>query len=189
MNALTLLAAVLLLPAPALAHVGDGLHHGLMAGFLHPFSGVDHLLAMVMVGLWAGLLGGTARLALPGAFLGAMALGGVLGMAGLALPGVEAGILASVVVLGALAALTVRLPLGAGMALVAVFGLLHGHAHGTEMLAGSAVTYAFGFLVGTAVLHGAGLALALPVVPWARRAAQAAGGAATLAGLALALLG
>ena len=106
MNALTLLAAVLLLPAPALAHVGDGLHHGLMAGFLHPFSGVDHLLAMVMVGLWAGLLGGTARLALPGAFLGAMALGGVLGMAGLALPGVEAGILASVVVLGALAALT-----------------------------------------------------------------------------------
>ena len=69
MNALALLAAALLLPAPALAHIGDGLHHGLMAGFLHPFGGADHLLAMVMVGLWAGLSGGKARLALPGAFL------------------------------------------------------------------------------------------------------------------------
>jgi urease accessory protein len=102
---------------------------------------------------------------------------------------VEAGILASVVVLGALASLMVRLPLLAGTGLVAVFGLLHGHAHGTEMLAGSAAGYAAGFLAGTALLHGAGLALALPFAPWARRLARAAGGATTAAGLALALVG
>jgi urease accessory protein len=184
MNALALLAAALLLPAPAFAHVGDGLHHGLMAGFLHPFSGADHLLAMVMVGLWAGLSGGAARLALPGAFLGAMALGGLLGFAGVALPGVEAGILASVIVLGALSALAVRLPLALGMALVAGFGLLHGAAHGVE-LGGVALLGAVG---GTAVLHGAGLALGNTAAPWGRRAAQLAGGATAMAGLVLALI-
>jgi urease accessory protein len=184
MNALALLAAALLLPAPALAHVGDGLQHGLMAGFLHPFSGADHLLAMVMVGLWAGLSGGAARLALPGAFLGGMALGGLLGLIGAALPGVEAGILASVIVLGALAALAVRLPLGMGMALVAAFGLLHGAAHGVE-LGGVALLGAIG---GTAVLHAAGLALGTTGAPWARRAAQIAGGATAAAGVLLAFL-
>ncbi|WP_431267397.1 HupE/UreJ family protein [Dankookia sp. P2] len=184
MNALALLAAALLLPAPALAHVGDGLHHGFMAGFLHPFSGADHLLAMVMVGLWAGLSGGAARFALPGSFLGAMALGGALGFAGLAFPGIEAGILASVIVLGALAALAVRLPLGLGMALVGAFGLLHGAAHGAK-LGGMALLGAVG---GTAVLHGAGLALGNTAAPRARRAAQLAGGATAMAGLALALL-
>jgi urease accessory protein len=187
MNALALLAAALLLPAPALAHVGDELHHGLMAGFLHPFSGADHLLAMVMLGLWAGLLGGAARLALPGAFLGAMAVGGALGMAGVVLPGVEAGILASVVVLGALTALAARLPLPAGLALAAACGLLHGHAHGVEMPGGAAA--AFGVLAGTAVLQAAGLVLALPAAPWARRAAQLAGGATAAAGLVIALIG
>lgn len=187
MNALALLAAALLLPAPAFAHVGDGLHHGLMAGFLHPFTGADHLLAMVMVGLWAGLSGGTARLALPGAFLGGMALGGVLGMAGAALPGVEAGILASVIVFGALAALAVRLPLGLGMALAASFGLLHGHAHGVEMLGGSVVGYAVGFLAGTGTLLGAGLAMTS--LPWARQAGRAASGATAAVGLAFVLLG
>jgi urease accessory protein len=189
MNALVLFVAALLLPLPAFAHVGDALHHGLLAGFLHPFGGADHLLAMVMVGLWAGLAGGAARLTLPGAFLGAMAVGGGLGMAGVVLPGVEAGILGSVIVLGALAALTVRLPLAVGMALAALFGVLHGHAHGAEMLGGSAFGYALGVLVGTAVLHGAGLAIASPVAPWARRAARAAGGATAVAGLALVLFG
>lgn len=193
MNALALLAAALLLPAPAFAHVGalgdSILHHGLMAGFLHPFTGADHLLAMVMLGLWAGLVGGTARLALPGAFLSAMAAGGALGMAGIALPGVEAGILASVVVLGALAALAARLPLGAGIALAAACGLLHGHAHGVELLGGSAVTTMLGVLAGTAVLHASGLALASPVAPWARQAARIAGGATAVAGLALVFVG
>ena len=184
MNPSILLATLLLLPATAFAHPGDALHHGLAAGFLHPFSGADHLLAMVMVGLWAGLLGRRARWALPGGFLAGMAGGALMGFAGVALPGVEAGILASVVVLGALAALALRPPLALGVALAAGFGLLHGHAHGTEMLAGPAF---LGMLAGTALLHGAGLALASPAAPWARRAAQAMGGAAALGGMLLAL--
>ncbi|MBX6743596.1 MAG: HupE/UreJ family protein [Acetobacteraceae bacterium] len=183
------LLVALLLPVPALAHVGDGAHFGFAAGFLHPFTGVDHLLAMMMVGLWAGLLGGAARWALPAAFLGTMALGGALGMAGLALPLAESGILASVIVLGAVTALMLRLPLPAGMALAGLFGLLHGHAHGVEMLGGSAFTYATGFLAATALLHGAGLALAAPSAAWARPAARIAGGATALAGLLLALTG
>ncbi|MDB5373206.1 MAG: urease accessory protein, partial [Belnapia sp.] len=91
MNPSILLAAALLLPVPAFAHVGGELHHGLLAGFLHPLSGVDHLLAMVMLGLWAGLAGGAARLALPAGFLGGMALGALLGLSGVALPMAEAG--------------------------------------------------------------------------------------------------
>jgi urease accessory protein len=185
MNPSILLATLLLLPATAFAHPGDALHHGLAAGFLHPFSGADHLLAMVTVGLWAGLLGGRARWALPGGFLAGMAGGALMGFAGLALPGVEAGILASVIVLGALAGLALRLPLALGLVLAAGFGLLHGHAHGTEMLAGPAF---LGMLAGTALLHGAGLALASPVAPWARRAAQAVGGATALGGVVLALV-
>jgi urease accessory protein len=185
MNPILLLAILLLLPATAFAHPGDALHHGLAAGFLHPFSGADHLLAMVMVGLWAGLLGGQARWALPGGFLAGMAGGALMGFAGWALPGVEAGILASVILLGALAGLALRLPLPLGMLAAAGFGLLHGHAHGTEMLGGMAF---LGMLAGTAALHAAGLALAVPAAAWARRVARLAGGAAALGGLLLALV-
>ncbi|MCO6419378.1 HupE/UreJ family protein [Siccirubricoccus sp. KC 17139] len=184
-----LLAAALLAPLPALAHPGHGLEHGFAAGLAHPFLGLDHLLAMVTVGLLGGLLGGAARFALPGAFLAAMAAGAGLAMAGVALPGVEAGILASLIVLGALTALAVRLPLGAMAGLAALFGLLHGAAHGAELPGGSAALYVAGFLVATAALHGLGLALARPFAPWARRAAQLAGGATAAAGLALALVG
>ncbi|WP_043336646.1 HupE/UreJ family protein [Belnapia moabensis] len=185
MNPIPFLAAALLLPATAFAHPGTALDHGLAAGFLHPLSGADHVLAMLMVGLWAGLLGGRARWALPGGFLAGMAGGALMGFAGMALPGVEAGILASVIVLGTLAGLALRLPLPVGMALAAGFGLLHGHAHGTEMLAGQAF---LGMLAGTAMLHGAGLALAIPAAAWARRAVRLAGGAAALGGLVLALV-
>ena len=181
MNPLMLLAAALLLPVPAFAHPGDALSHGLLAGFAHPFSGVDHLLAMVMVGLWAGLLGGKAQLALPGGFLGGMALGALLGLAGVALPMAGAGILASIIVLGALAALAVRPPLVLGVALATGFGLLHGHAHGTELPGGLAM---LGILGGTAVLHAAGVVLAQPM----RRAAQVAGAATAVAGLVLAFI-
>ena len=185
MHPILLLASLLLLPATAFAHPGTALDHGLTAGFLHPFSGADHLLAMVMVGLWAGLLGGRARWALPGGFLAGMAGGALMGFAGVTLPGVEAGILASVIILGVMAALALRLPLPVGMVLAAGFGLLHGHAHGTEMLAGPAF---LGMLAGTAVLHAAGLALSVPGALWARRAARLAGGAAALGGLVLALV-
>jgi len=168
MSRLALLAAALLLPATALAHPGHAEPQGFVAGLLHPVGGLDHVLAMVMVGLWAGLLGGAARLALPGTFLGAMLAGFGLGAAGVSLPGVEASILASVVVLAAVSLLAVRVPVAAAAGLVALAGLFHGHAHGTEM-AGAVTTYAAGFLAATAVLHGAGLALALPLAPFTRR--------------------
>ena len=151
-------AAFALAPLPALAHPGHEQSMGFLAGLLHPVSGMDHLLAMLMVGLWAGLQGGRARLALPLAFLAAMLGGFALGAAGLAVPGVEAGILASVLVLAALAALAAPLPLGASLGVVAVAGLLHGHAHGME---GAATPgFVLGFLVASAALIGAGMGLA-----------------------------
>ena len=157
-----LLVVLALAPLPALAHPGGPLEHGVVAGLMHPLLGMDHLVAMLTVGLWAGLQGGAARLALPGAFMAAMALGMGLGMAGLAMPGVEAGVLASVRVLGVLAALAVRMPLSAAAPLVGLAGLLHGHAHGAE--AGAVdLSYALGALAATAALHGAGLALARPL--------------------------
>ena len=165
---IALAAAALLLPATAFAHPGHAEPAGFLAGLLHPVGGPDHLLAMVAVGLWAGLLGGAARLALPGALLGAMLAGFGLGAAGLVLPGVEAGILASVVALSGLALLALRVPLPAAAGLVALAGLFHGHAHGTEM-AGDAPAYAAGFLLATAALHAAGLAAAAPLAPAIRR--------------------
>lgn len=160
--ALLLAPLAILAPLPALAHPGGPLAHGLAGGFLHPLMGLDHVVVMLTVGLWAGLLGGRARLALPGAFLGTMGLGMALGMAGVAMPGVEAGILASVLLLGVLAALVVRLPLATAAPLVALVGLLHGQAHGLEAGAPE-VTYALGALAATAVLLGAGLVLAAPL--------------------------
>ena len=167
MRRAVLIAAVVLAPLPALAHPGHGEHASFVAGLLHPLSGVDHLVAMLMVGLWAGVLGGRARLVLPGAFLAAMLVGFGMGAADVGLPGVEAGTLASVVVLAALAVLAVPMPLAGAAVLVAVAGLLHGHAHGTEGAA--TLAYMAGFLVATAGLIGAGLALAAPLAPFARR--------------------
>ncbi|WP_372621143.1 HupE/UreJ family protein [Falsiroseomonas sp.] len=175
-----LLALALCAPAPALAHTGIGHAHGLAAGLLHPLGGLDHLVAMLSIGVWAGILGGRARLRLPLAFLGAMAAGAALGMAGVVLPLVEAGILASIIVLGALVAAWASLPAAAALSLGAVFGLLHGHAHGTEM-AGDALGYAAGFLVATASLHGAGLLLTLRAgLGEPRHALRIAGAAASV---------
>ena len=152
------LALALLAPLPALAHPGHAEDLGLLAGMLHPLSGMDHLLAMLMVGLWAGLQGGRARLALPGAFLLAMLTGFGLGAAGLVAPGMEAGILASVILLVALAAMAVPLPLPLAAGITALAGLLHGQAHGAEGMAMPG--FVLGFLVVTAALIGAGLGLA-----------------------------
>jgi len=179
--------AALLAPLPALAHQGGEHVHGLVAGLLHPFCGVDHLAAMIAVGLWAGLLGARARLLLPAAFLGGMVLGGGLGMAETSLPMVESGILASIVVLGALTCVAARVPLPAGMALVALFGALHGHAHGTEM-AGDAVAYTVGMLMATALLHGLGLLLASFSSETQRVALRMAGGFASIAALLVAVV-
>ena len=112
------------------------------------------MLAMVAVGLWAGLNGGRALWAWPVAFVGVMLAGGALGMAGVAVPMVEPGILASVIVLGLLVLTAARLPVALGAALVGVFALLHGHAHGAELpTEAAAATYAAGFALATALLH------------------------------------
>lgn len=169
--------ALVLSPAAALAH--DGHAAGFLGGILHPLTGADHLLAMLAVGLWAGALGGRAVLALPAAFVGALASGAALGTAGLALPMVEPGILASVIILGALAALALRLPLSVAVAGVACFGLLHGMAHGAEM-AGPFAPFAAGFIATSLVLHAAGLGLGR----WSG-AARLLGAGTALAGLAL----
>ncbi len=133
----------------ALAHTGAEHALSFASGFAHPFTGLDHMLAMVAVGLWAGLNGGRALWAWPAAFVGVMLVGGALGMAGLTLPLVESGILASVVVLGLLVLGAFRLQVAAGAALVALFALLHGHAHGTELSAeGAAVSYSAGLRAG-----------------------------------------
>jgi urease accessory protein len=155
--------AALVAPVPALAHTGADHLHGFAAGLLHPVGGLDHVLAMVAVGLWAGLLGGRAAWALPAGFLGAMVAGFGLGAIGLGLPMVEAGILASVIVLGALVAASARLSMVVAVPLVALFGLLHGHAHGTELAGQGAVAYAAGFLAATAALHGLGVLAAWQV--------------------------
>lgn len=152
------------LPGSAAAHTGMAIDalgaHGLIAGFSHPFSGLDHLLAMIAVGLWAAQLGGRARWLVPTAFVGAMILGSVLGTMGIAVPWAEPGILASVLILGLLVAAGVRLPLAASALLAGVFALCHGHAHGAEMPALVAgLGYGAGFTVATIGLHVLGLGL------------------------------
>ena len=174
---------LLLAPSIALAHPGHGF--GLEAGFLHPFTGTDHLLAMLGVGLWAAILGGRARWALPAAFLSTMAMGGTFAMnlgLGPAAAAVEPAILASVILLGAVEALAMRAPLAVALPLVGLFGLAHGAAHGAEMV-GNGLAFGTAMLTATALLHGAGLALGLTLNG---KFARAVGGATAVAGLALA---
>ncbi len=155
------------------AHVGHGSTVGFTSGLTHPLSGFDHILAMLAVGLIAARLGGKALWAVPAAFVGMMVVGGALGMNGFELPYVELGIIASVIALGAAATLNFRSPLWAATGLAGFFALFHGHAHGAEMpLADSGVTYAMGFVVATALLHGLGLALGIAMNRVAKAGAQ-----------------
>ena len=178
--------AVLTLAAgPALAHTGHAPVNGFASGFLHPLGGFDHLLAMVAVGAFAGLLGGRARWLVPASFLVMMAVGGALGLSGTALPFVELGIALSVVVVGGLVAFGAKPPVAVAMGVVGLFAVFHGHAHGAEApLAASGVSYAAGFVIATALLHGAGLAATLALGE-RRIVARLGGGAAALAGLAI----
>lgn len=158
------LAAALVAPAVAWAHPGVGPHTGVAAGFLHPLTGFDHVLAMVAVGVFAANLGGRALWAVPLSFMAVMALGGALGMAGVKLPFVETMIALSLVILGLAITLPRQWPLIAAMMLAGVFGLFHGHAHGSEMAATvSGLDYGLGFLVATGLLHLTGIGLALSV--------------------------
>lgn len=150
--------AILLASSPAFAHQWAG--HGAGYGLLHPFSGLDHLSAMVAVGLWAAQLGGAAQWRIPAAFLVAMLAGTLLRIAGWDIPYVEAGIAASLLVLGLLLAMAQRLSTVVAMALTAVFALFHGHAHGSEIPTAMAqASYILGFMLSTAALHGLGLGL------------------------------
>ncbi len=182
---LALAVLIALAATPALAHTGHGDTEAFTSGLAHPLFGLDHLLAMVAVGLWAGLIGGSALWAWPAAFVGVMAVGGALGMAGVALPGVEPLIVGSVIAIGLLTALAARPAVALGAAVCGVFALAHGHAHGTEMpAAASAAGYALGFVISTAFLHGVGIAIAR--VGEARPlAVRAAGGAVACLGVAL----
>ena len=179
-----ILPVLLLLPAPAMAH---GLHDQgtLMSGALHPISGLDHVLAMLAVGLLAAQLTGRALWALPATFLGAMLLGGIVGAEGLPFPVVEPMILASIIILGVLVALATRLPLPALLAMTALFGAAHGWAHGAEGPATGLALYAAGFAAATAALHLAGIALGrgLPAL-----ALRGLGAGTAVAGLALAMV-
>jgi urease accessory protein len=176
-----LILAFVFAPALAQAHPGHAGHEagGIGWGLMHPFSGLDHLLAMVAVGLWAVQLGGRALWALPAAFVAAMSLGGMLGVTGAELPLVEPMILGTALILGALVAFAARLPLLASVAVVALGAVFHGHAHGAEMPAGSSGWLTgVGFVVATALLHAAGMAGGLALQRLARsRAVQAAGAA------------
>lgn len=183
---LSLVALATVLPlSPTFAHTGVGQTTGFFFGFTHPIGGVDHVLAMVAVGLFAALLGGRALWLVPAAFVTMMAVGGALGLASVNVPFVELGIGLSVVALGAAVALQVNMPLSAAMGFVGLFAIFHGHAHGSEMPETlSGLTYATGFVTATALLHFVGVGLGLTMGRLAR-VSQAAGGLIALTGIGI----
>lgn len=153
-----LLMALAFIPSLGMAHIGDHLHEhgGFMGGLLHPLTGVDHLLAMLAVGVWAGLQSGHKQLLLPASFLVALLGGFLLGLTSFSLPLLETGIAASVLLLGLLVTTRIQLPLAAMLLLTALFALFHGYAHGAEY-AGSALTFGLGFFLTSLLLHLCGL--------------------------------
>jgi urease accessory protein len=180
------LILLLSLATPASAHPGHG-GHAFVDGWQHPFTGVDHLLAMVAVGLLAVRIGGKAIWLMPVAFMVSMLLGGVAAECGVPLPGVEHAIMASVLVLGLLIAATSVVPLSAGVLLVALFAVFHGHAHATEMVQGiSLAAYAAGFLLATVLLHITGIVGGLALSRWLNASGiRAVGGMISVMGVLL----
>jgi urease accessory protein len=169
---------------PALAHVQQGEAAGFVTGLLHPVSGLDHVLAMVAVGLWGAQLGSPAIWLLPVCFPIVMAFGGMLGLMGVHLPGIEIGIAASGILLGAAVMVEFRPPLAVAAALVAFFAIFHGHAHGTELPPGqSALLYSMGFVLATGCLHAAGIGIGeVRRRPWGRSLLRAAGAVVAVGG-------
>jgi len=180
-----LIVLIALWPLAVGAHVESGQVGGFLSGLSHPGSGLDHVAAMIAVGLWGAQLGMPALWVLPVAFPMLMAFGGMLGLIGAPLPGVEIGIALSAVVLGALVLGQVRLPLVAAVAVVAFFAVFHGHAHGTELEPGqNAMLYSLGFVIATGVLHAAGIAIG-QIYRWelGRQALRGAGALVMAGGL------
>ncbi len=171
------------------AHTFGAQGAGFLQGALHPLGGADHVLAMVAVGLWAGLMGGRARWALPLAFVAMMVAGGLSGAMGMILPGAETVIALSVVILGGAAALRIKWPVAAGAGLVGLFALFHGFVHGAEVpQAASWLTYALGFVLATSLLHMAGVLAATRLDDKGKRFGgfvRLSGGAIAAAGMLL----
>jgi len=180
-----LLALLALTSAAAWAHEKTGQAAGFLTGLSHPVSGLDHVLAMVAVGLWGAVLGPPAIWVLPVAFPLVMALGGLLGLLGIPVPRVEVGIAVSAIALGAMVLAEARPPLWLAAAIVAFFAIFHGHAHGRELPEGtSALLYSLGFVVATGLLHAIGILLGV-ARRWSagRQAVRIAGGGVACAGL------
>lgn len=168
-----------------LAHAAHGSASGFVSGLTHPIGGLDHVLAMIAVGLWGAQLGRPAIWVLPVAFPIAMAIGGALGLIGLPLPGVEFGIALSAVVLGLMVLLEAKPPLWVAGFIVAAFAIFHGHAHGTELPHGADGTlYSVGFVISTGLLHSAGIAIGLlHKFDWGRSVVRAGGLVVLLGGV------
>jgi urease accessory protein len=186
------LFALCLAPTVAFAHVGVGSTSGLVHGFLHPLSGLDHQLAMILVGVFAYQLGGRALWLVPLTFVSVMALGGFLGVMGIPVPFVEVGIALSVIVLGAIVAFGVKAPLAVAMAAVGFFAIFHGHVHGSEMpLDASGFEYGLGFMLATAALHAVGIGIGFLIGMSSKTLGNSvyrvAGGLASIAGIGLLL--
>jgi len=150
---------MMMAPAVAMAHVGQGdISGGFVSGFMHPIMGPDHVVAMVAVGLWGAQLGAPAIWVLPVTFPLVMAFGGVLGVLGVPIPAIEIGIALSAIVLGAMVAFSARPPLWVAMALVGIFAIFHGYAHGAELPeSANAIAFSIGFVVATGSLHALGI--------------------------------
>ncbi len=181
-----LLLLLLVLPATASAHTESGGVGGFLSGFKHPLTGLDHVVAMVGVGLWGAFLGGRAMWTLPVVFPVLMAIGGAMGVLGIPLPAVETGIALSGVILGLMVSFAAKPPLWVATVIVAVFAIFHGHAHGTELpVAANPITFAVGFVISTGLLHLSGIAFGLLVKwPWGRIAVRAGGVVIAVVGFA-----
>ncbi len=184
-RALGLILLIFLCTQVAFAHPQKGEAIGFLSGFRHPISGLDHVLAMVAVGLWGAQLGAPAIWVLPVAFPMVMAMGGMLGLIGVPLPGIEYGIALSALLLGAAVMFEIRPPLWVAGTLVGIFAICHGHAHGTELPPGqSALLYSLGFVVATGCLHGVGIAIgAIHRWTWGQRVLRAAGAGVAMGGV------
>jgi urease accessory protein len=170
----------------ALAHTKGGEGTGFVAGLAHPISGLDHVLAMIAVGLWGAQLGPPAVWLLPVTFPMVMAFGGTLGLVGVKIPGIEIGIALSAIGLGAAVLFEAKPKLAVAATLVGFFAIFHGHAHGAELPpGGNAILYSIGFVIATGLLHATGIGIGL-IHRWpaGRTVLRCAGAAVALAGLA-----
>ncbi|WP_245832101.1 HupE/UreJ family protein [Solemya velesiana gill symbiont] len=184
-----LVVAAILLPSVAAAHPGHDVTSGLLYGLGHPVGGIDHLLAMLAVGVIAAQAGGRSLWMLPIAFVGMMLMGGLFAFSGIALPMVETAIQLSLIAFGVLIAMGFKLPVLSASVLTALFGLFHGHAHGMEHAAQvSATSYMIGFAVSTAALHLAGIGIGRRLQSMPAPLYKLLGGVTVSTGLALAML-